>query len=356
MRQEFGRRLVHVVHVVDLDAAACRAPRPRGIGPRSRAASRGGCSPPAIRLRVSPRSRHRTRPRAAAATARGRAPWSPPPRGSAPRWPRRALSRPNPSISRSSSRHTTYGIDDVYASQVACSLLNPAAASRSASSSRVLPIPASPMTSIRRPAPERALVNALRITPSSALRPVSGSRCCVTCRVARAFGGARPTTPARARPCPSPRMARAWSSRTACWNGPARRRSRRSLPAPRLRLRHQPCREVHRVAHDRVRASVGRTDVAGEHGATVHADVDRKRQAALHDRAQREQHALLVVAGDLRRAGGQDQLAAVDVDVGGEERDVLRLGGALDDRQQLLKRARPRLSFPWVSISASVPP
>ena len=85
-------------------------------------------------------------------------------------------SRPNFMNSRSSSLHTAYGADAVYASQVACCLLSPAAASRRASSRRVLPIPESPTTSIRRPAPARALANALRITPSSALRPVSGRR------------------------------------------------------------------------------------------------------------------------------------------------------------------------------------
>ena len=100
-------------------------------------------------------------------------------------------SRPNFMYSRSSSLHTEYGADAVYASQVACCLLSPAAASRSASSRRVLPIPESPTTSMSRPDPERALANALRMTPNSALRPVSGRRCDDTCRALELC--ARPT-------------------------------------------------------------------------------------------------------------------------------------------------------------------
>ena len=66
------------------------------------------------------------------------------------------------------------------------------------------------------------------------------------------------------------------------------------------------------------------------------------RQSGLDDPAQREQHALLVVAGDLRCARGQDQLAAVGVDIGGEEGDVLLLGRRLDDIQQPMQRVTGR--------------
>ena len=50
-----------------------------------------------------------------------------------------------------------------------------------------------PTTSTRRPSPPRALANALRITPSSALRPVSGSRCSSRMRASASPGRARPT-------------------------------------------------------------------------------------------------------------------------------------------------------------------
>jgi hypothetical protein len=72
----------------------------------------------------------------------------------------------------------------------------------------------------------------------------------------------------------------------------------------------------------------------------VHAELHADRQRRVDDASRREQHALLVVAGDLRGAGGQDQLAAVRVDVGGEQGDVLRVGRGLDRAQQPVERLR----------------
>ena len=60
----------------------------------------------------------------------------------------------------------------------------------------------SPTISTRCPAPERMPPSVLRMTPSSALRPVSGSRLQRHRPRARALRAARPTTPGPARPCP----------------------------------------------------------------------------------------------------------------------------------------------------------
>ena len=68
------------------------------------------------------------------------------------------------------------------------------------------------------------------------------------------------------------------------------------------------------------------------------ADAYRQRVRRADDPAQREQHALLVVAGDPRRAGREDELAPVRVDVGGEERNALFFGRRFDCPHQLLER------------------
>ena len=140
--------------------------------------------------------------------------------------------------------------------------------------------------------------------------------------------------------------------RTACSSGRARRRSRRSGPAAALAIRRAA-----RFTASPITVYVRRyerPDVAGENRAAMDADADRDRQVGIDDRAQREQHALLVVAGRSGRAGGQDQLAAVGVDVGGEERDLLRLGRRLDDATSRC-RASAAASAPSRSISASMP-
>ena len=68
-----------------------------------------------------------------------------------------------------------------------------------------------------------------------------------------------------------------------------------------------------------------------------------KRELGIDDLAQREQHPLLVVARDLRCAGGQNDLPAVGVDVRAEERDVLLLGGFLDDADEPVQRVGGRV-------------
>ena len=122
-----------------------------------------------------------------------------------------------------------------------------------------------------------------------------------------------------------------------------------------LRLRHHPRGQVHRVAHDRVRAAVGTGRCRRRTPRRGDADPDRQRQLGVEDAAHGEQHALLVVARDLRRAGRQDQLAAVDVDVRGEQRDVLRLGRRFDDAAPAGAARRPRPAMPCSAISASMP-
>ena len=93
----------------------------------------------------------------------------------------------------------------------------------------------------------------------------------------------------------------------------------RRVDFARLGFRHQPRGQVHGVAHDRIGAAIFRPDVAGENGAAMHADADRKWQIARRDPCQRQQHALFVVASDLRRSTSQDELSPVRVDVRSEE-------------------------------------
>ena len=117
----------------------------------------------------------------------------------------------------------------------------------------------------------------------------------------------------------------------------------RSVNVPHLRLGHQPRSHVHRVTHDRVGAAILRTDVAREHGTAMDADPDGKRQLARDDLREREQHPLFVVASDLRCTAGQDELAAVRIDVGGEERHALLLDRGLDESHQSMQGFGRRL-------------
>ena len=94
---------------------------------------------------------------------------------------------------------------------------------------------------------------------------------------------------------------------------------RRCVDLARLCLGHHPRGQVHGVAHHRIRAAILGPDVAGEYRTPVHANPDGDRQLGGDDLAQREQHPIFVGAGSFRRAGGQDQLAAVGIDVRGEE-------------------------------------
>ena len=97
-----------------------------------------------------------------------------------------------------------------------------------------------------------------------------------------------------------------------------------------LGLGHQPGGEVDRVSHDGVRATVEGPDLAGEDGAPVDSDVERQLALSGDDRAEGEQHLLLVVPRHVRRTGGEDDLAPVRRDVGAEERHLPLVDCLLD--------------------------
>ena len=113
------------------------------------------------------------------------------------------------------------------------------------------------------------------------------------------------------------------------------------------RLLHEARREIHGVAHHGVRPPVRGPNVPNEDVAAVEADAQREVARAFDDRTHRAQHALLVVVRGLRRAGDQDHLAPVGVDVGREERDAVRARSLLhrtDERIQTF-RCNGRILF-----------
>ncbi len=111
---------------------------------------------------------------------------------------------------------------------------------------------------------------------------------------------------------------------------------------PRFRGGHEPRREVDGVAHHGVRPPVPRTDLTGEHVTAVHADPDRQRELRVLQAPHRAEHPALVVAVRDGHAGREDDLPAVAIDVGGEERDALRVGGCLRRVHELVDRTRSR--------------
>ena len=102
--------------------------------------------------------------------------------------------------------------------------------------------------------------------------------------------------------------------------------------------RHQPGRGVHGVAHDRERRAVGHADLADEDVAPVDPHLDRQRQAAVGDPAKAADHPSLVVGPGGRQPGGQHHLAAVLVDVGGEEGDLVGRRRVLHRGDDLVER------------------
>jgi hypothetical protein len=109
------------------------------------------------------------------------------------------------------------------------------------------------------------------------------------------------------------------------------------------RLGHEPRGEIDHVAHHGVGPPVPRPDVAGEERAAADPDAHRQRRLLRDDPTQRQQHALLLVAGGARRARGQDELAAVGIDVGAEKADLLLVRGLLHDGHQLAERGGGRV-------------
>ena len=119
-----------------------------------------------------------------------------------------------------------------------------------------------------------------------------------------------------------------------------RERSSRSLVVstwPGSGLAHQPRGERGRLAEDRVGAPEARTDLAGEDAAAGGADPERQLGREVGDPARGSQNALLVLARRLGRAGDEDHLAAVGVDVGLEEGDAVLVGHPLRARDQLVE-------------------
>ena len=86
---------------------------------------------------------------------------------------------------------------------------------------------------------------------------------------------------------------------------------------------HQPCRQVHRVSHDRVGPTGLRPEVAGEDDATVDTGAELQTRRGVDDVVHGAHQMLVVVdAGDGDTAG-QDELAAVAVDVTREPMDTV---------------------------------
>ena len=106
---------------------------------------------------------------------------------------------------------------------------------------------------------------------------------------------------------------------------------------------HQAGREVHRVTHDGVGRAEARPDLTGEDVAPVHPDLDREGGPRVGDDPQGPQHPPLVVLHRGGHPGGEDELAAVGVDVRGEEADPLVLRGALHDPGHLVEGGGHRI-------------
>ncbi len=100
---------------------------------------------------------------------------------------------------------------------------------------------------------------------------------------------------------------------------------------------HDSGRGVHRVAHDGVEAAVEGPDLGGEQRPGVDADPHGDRRPGVDDLAHGEEHAVDVVLVGQRRAGGEDELAPVVVDVAGHEADVVGVGGDLHRPDQLVE-------------------
>ena len=107
--------------------------------------------------------------------------------------------------------------------------------------------------------------------------------------------------------------------------------------------RHDPGRRVRRVAHGGVGGSLGDAHLGGEDVTAVDAELQRQGQAGIRDVAQRAHHAPLVVLLGHRHARAEEELAAVGVDVRGEQRDALGVEGLLHPADEGVQRAAERL-------------
>ncbi len=209
----------------------------------------------------------------------------------------------------------------------------PAAAARASASRRDLPLPVSPAISISDPDPRRAPRD--RRCELGELGFAADQRELESYRVLR--GSAHRRT----------YIHRVDRTRLALHGKRLERRlleaslgalehAASGVEASRRSLRHQPRREVDRVAHHRVPAAVGGPELTSEHRAPIDPGPDRERQLGLHDLPQREEHALLVVAHHPRGSGAEPDLGPVGRDVRVEEADLVTLGCVLDYPHELI--------------------
>ena len=113
-------------------------------------------------------------------------------------------------------------------------------------------------------------------------------------------------------------------------------------------LGHHPGGEVHRVTLDRVGAPERWAELAGEDVAAVHPDAQRQAVGRVHHGSGHSQHPLLVPARTARCARDEQDLAAVPVDVGLEERHAVLSGRGLHAAHALVQGVGDRpdaLSF-----------
>ena len=121
-------------------------------------------------------------------------------------------------------------------------------------------------------------------------------------------------------------------------------------------LAHHPGGEVDRVALDRERTPERRARSRPANTCPRLMPMpQRQAPGTVQHLPGDAQHPLLVVVGAARRAGGEHDLAAVAVDVGLEERDVVVGAGVLDVAHDLVERVGEGASAPPTRGAASVP-
>ena len=96
--------------------------------------------------------------------------------------------------------------------------------------------------------------------------------------------------------------------------------------------RHEAGGDVHGVAHDRVGGAVAHPDLAREDVAAVDPDLQREAGVGVGQASDGAQHPAFTVLASGRNPCGDDDLAAVAVDVGGQERQLLGVDGLLPAR------------------------